>query len=71
MMLTGRQEGEASRILLAMAALAVAGILPAVVAAGRRFSAFRWWCYGSLLFPLAMMHAVALRLRRTRGPRRS
>ena len=68
--LTGAEEGDASRILLGMAVLMGAGVLSAVVAAGGRGSTFRWWCYGSLLFPLALMHAVALRLRRTRSGRR-
>ena len=65
MTLTGAREGEATRILVGMAAIASTGVLPAVIATGRRGSAFRWWCYGSLLFPLALLHAVALRLRRS------
>ena len=65
MLLTGADEGEAARILAGMAAIGAVGALPMVVAPGRRGSAFRWWCYGALLLPCAMLHAVALRLRRS------
>lgn len=38
---------------------AVIGVIPAVIANRKGKDFFPWWIYGTLLFPIALIHAIA------------
>ncbi|MGB2982317.1 MAG: hypothetical protein WBC63_00465 [Candidatus Bipolaricaulia bacterium] len=40
---------------------AVIGLIPAAIAASKGRSFFAWWCYGALLFIIALPHSILIK----------
>ena len=53
---------ELKTVVLIAAALAAGGLVTGIIARAKGNNFFKWWIYGTFLFPVAILHALGVKL---------
>ena len=59
-LVSGAEEGTEGRIFVGMAAGAMLGLVPAVIAYRKGRDPIRWWMYGAAAWIVALIHVLVL-----------